>query len=328
MTVAGHAGHEAILDAARYAPSAHNAQPWRLTPRDDGRSYELWYAFADRLDADPDDRDGLIAVGAFYESLALHGAAAGRSCSFEPGVREQAGGLVLGSVTLADPGEVDEPLSVAVGKRRTNRHPYTADRALPEALERDLRALGCAFVAPADVAPLVSRASVFAWRDRRFIDDLRQWTRFDDGAPDGLTCAALSLSRVDRLALRFALWRGRLPAWLARIYAQRDVRLTRSSSVVAVLSVDERTPLALFDCGRRLLRSWTTIVGAGWAYHPISIVIDQPTAPELTRLAGVKDAVAIFRVGYTQEPAVTSNRRPVSATVVGPGGIEPPTEAL
>jgi hypothetical protein len=100
------------------------------------------------------------------------------------------------------------------------------------------------------------------------------------------------------------------------VYAQRDVRLTRASSVVAVLSVEERTPLALFDCGRRLLRSWVAIVAAGWAYHPISIVIDQPTAPELTMLAGGSDAVAIFRVGLTSEPAGTSHRRPLSAVVV------------
>jgi len=42
-------------------------------------------------------------------------------------------------------------------------------------------------------------------------------------------------------------------------------------------------------------------------YHPISIVIDQPTVNELA--SKVKNPVAIFRVGYTPKAAPWSNRR-------------------
>src|SRR5579884_2384630 len=58
------------IAAARRAPSAHNAQPWRLHLQADG-SYTLCYAYADKLLADPDDRDALLGIGAFYETLAL-----------------------------------------------------------------------------------------------------------------------------------------------------------------------------------------------------------------------------------------------------------------
>src|SRR5258708_19674170 len=39
------------------------------SPQTEG-SYLLSYAYADKLLADPDDRDALLGIGAFYESLA------------------------------------------------------------------------------------------------------------------------------------------------------------------------------------------------------------------------------------------------------------------
>ncbi|MDQ1444346.1 MAG: hypothetical protein QOI20_810 [Acidimicrobiaceae bacterium] len=311
---------EALLAALR-APSAHNAQPWRLVQMKNDDAFALRYAFADKLDADPDDRDALLAMGAFYETLSLSAAANGMAVSFAPAVPVAVDdeGMTLGVVSFGpvaggEAGVAGQALAASVGGRITNRTPYQRG-PLPASLRDELVGLGCTLLEPARVAPLVSKASVMAWRDERFVADLRQWTRFDDSAPDGLTCACINLSRLDRAALRFALWRGRLPRWLAWVYAQRDVRLTKASSAVAVLSVADRDPMTLFDCGRRLLRSWVTIMASGHAYHPISIVIDQPTAADLTRLSGVGDAVAIFRVGVPTGPAVKSNRRPLSAVV-------------
>jgi hypothetical protein len=323
----------AVLTDALRAPSAHNAQPWRLVALDgDGLRYRLRYAFADKLLADPDDRDAMLAMGAFYETLALAARRAGWVASFTPadGPGSESGGgdggdggdgLDVGEVVLRRATAVDpaDPLAEAAARRMTNRTPYRKGVALPSRLRGELESLGCTLLSSGDVAPLVSKASVMAWRDPRFVEDLREWTRFSDDEPDGLTCSCLRLSWLDRRALRFALWRGRLPAWLAWVYAQRDVRLTRASSCVAVLSAPSREPMVLFEVGRRLLRSWVSIVAAGHAYHPISIVIDQATAPELSALAGVDDAVAIFRMGAPTGPAVPSRRRALSAVMIRGG---------
>lgn len=297
------------IAAARRAPSAHNAQPWRLYPQADG-SYTLWYAYADKLLADPDDRDALLSIGAFYETLALAANLEGMQANFEPGIVEHEEGLELGRVRVQPlpAGSAPDPLAPFVAQRQTNRHPYQR-RALSEALEQELKQLGCLFLDPRDVAPLVSEASMLAWKDSRFVTDLKEWTRFQGNPPDGMTCECLHLSWIDRQALRFALWCGRLSSMLARIYAQRDVSLTRHSATIAVLSVESRDTLALFECGRRLLRAWVTINKAGFAYHPISIVIDQETVTELAVEAGVEHPVAIFRVGYTPAQAPWSNRR-------------------
>lgn len=297
------------IAAARRAPSAHNAQPWRFSAQPDG-SYRLCYAYADKLLADPDDRDALLSIGAFYESLALAAQLEGKQAVFEPRVVHGVEEMELGRVRLLPlpEGTRVDPLAQFLTLRQTNRHPYER-RPLPSGLEQNLLALGCTLLDPREVAPLVNKASVMAWKDQRFITDLKEWTRFRGNPPDGMTCECLHLSWVDQLALRFALWRGRLSAPIARIYAQRDVLLTRHSATIAVMEAEDKEPLTLFECGRRLLRAWVTINAALYSYHPISIVIDQDTVGELAQKAGMAHPVAIFRVGYTPKPAAWSNRR-------------------
>jgi hypothetical protein len=305
---------QSALRAALRAPSAHNAQPWRLSRVAD-TAYLLWYAFADKLLADPDDRDGLMAVGGFYETLQLAAGALGLDAAFEPFVAHHEAGINLGSVTFLAREDAPGPLSTAVGRRQCNRHAY-ARTPLPIGLAHDLRLLGNVLVTPDRVAHLVSRASVLSWRDRRFVADLAEWTRFDDAAPDGMTFDCLRLNRFDVVALRLALGLGRLPGWLAWIYAQRDVRLTRASGAMAVLVADGRDPAALFDCGRRLIRSWTMINSVGYAWHPMSVVLDQETSTDLSELIGGLDAVALYRVGHTLRQAAWSNRRVLADVVV------------
>jgi len=299
----------AFIEAARRAPSAHNAQPWRLYSQSDG-SYQLCYAYSDKLLADPNDRDALLGIGAFYESLALAAQLEGKQAVFEPNLLHTEDGLELGRVHLR-PLAADskpDPLAPFLKQRQTNRHLYK-HQPLPVGLQENLCNLGCIMLDPDAVAPLVKRASIMAWKDARFVTDLKEWTRFKGNPPDGMTCECLHLSWIDRLALRFALWRGRLATPIAWVYAQRDVELTRRSSAIAVLAADNMEPLTLFECGRRLLRAWVTINAACYSYHPISIVIDQPTANELARQANVPYPVAIFRVGYTPRSAAWSNRR-------------------
>jgi hypothetical protein len=302
-----------ILAAGLRAPSAHNAQPWRLTRLNDG-GYRLWYAFEDKLLADPDDRDGIMATGGFYETLRLAAERRGLTTTLQFEVRHHEKGIDLGRVALIPLEVPADPLSASIEKRQANRDSYQRI-PLPAGLAAQLGDLGNLLLDPNLIAPLVARASVMAWKDSRFVTDLDEWTRFDQISPDGMTVDCLDLSRLDQWALKFALKRGKLPGWLARIYAQRDVRLTRASSAIAVLIVEDRRPETLFDCGRRLIRSWTAINAEGFSWHPMSIVIDQPTVRELAGLIGGRDGVAIYRVGFTPEPAPWSKRRGLDAVL-------------
>jgi hypothetical protein len=246
-----------ILEGALRAPSAHNAQPWRLS--DLGRRrYLLWYAYADKLLADPDDRDGLLAMGGFFETLRLCAQREGFDARLEFEVERSAAGISLGKVELVALDGPRDPLAHAIGQRRCNRFPYSR-QPLPSALAAELNALGNLLLPPRDVETLVGRASVMSWQDRRFVTDIGEWTRFDDSAPDGMTFDCLRVNRWDAFWLRMALRLGRLPWWLARIYAQRDIWLTRASGAMCVLTVEARSDEALFECGRRLVRSWTLL---------------------------------------------------------------------
>jgi hypothetical protein len=304
----------AVLTAALRAPSAHNAQPWRLAPDGPAR-FRLWYAYADKLRADPDDRDGLLAVGGFLETMRLAAEAAGVVLGFESGVEHRPYGIDIGTIRFEPLDRAPDPLAAFIGKRQCNRHPYDR-RPLPAGLTEDLRSMGHVLLPPRDVTDLVSRASVMSWRDRRFVSDLEDWTRFDDQAPDGMTFDCLRLNALDVFALRVALALRRLPAPLAWVYAQRDVRLTAASSVMAVLVVPDRTVETLVRSGQTLIRSWTLINSLGYSWHPMSVVIDQPTVDRLREMIGGQDPIAIYRVGWTGEPAAWSRRRSLASVVM------------
>ena len=210
----------ACIVGAMRAPSAHNAQPWRLS-RVDGRSYLLWYAFADKLRADPDDRDGLIAVRGSFETLRLEAQLRGLDASLSPATERHAHGITLGTVTFTDLAGEADPLAHAIGTRRCDRHPYSRT-PLPSDLTDGLTALGNVMLPPSEVAPLVSRAAAASWQDDRFVADMTTWTRWVPVAPDGMTFDCLRLDRFEQMALWLALRLGRLPGRLAAV--PRDMR--------------------------------------------------------------------------------------------------------
>lgn len=304
--------HELILTAALRAPSAHNAQPWRLVADGSGTCYELHYDHNDYLPFDPDDRDAYLCLGAFVETAALAAVRYGQRVEFTPVFARDGSDLFVGRITLraAQQSDPADALADAAADRHTNRCEY--DRTpLPAALVEELEALGCVMVAPQLMSRLVAKASVCAWRDRRFVADLAAWLKLDDNeAPAGMTPAGLPLTKVETIALRLAFRARRLPAPVARIFASRDVRLLRHATAVAVLQASDLSAASLFDAGRRLLRTWVAIGSAGFAYHPISIAVDRPeTAPDVAAISATACPVAVFRIGHPTSPAPRSNRR-------------------
>lgn len=302
-----------ILTEGLRAPSAHNAQPWRLVPVGPDR-LELHYDHLDYLPFDPDDRDAYLAMGAFYETLSLAAQRHGRRAAFTARFTRSGSDLWVGDIAVLRglPESGADPLAGPAADRHTNRLRY--DRTpVPTGLAADLSALGNVMVPPRAMARLVARASILSWRDRRFVTDLQRWTRADPAAPDGMTPEGLALSRSEWAALRAAFALGRIPGPVALAYSSRDLRLLSGSVAVCVLGAPSLDPADLFDAGRRLLRSWVTVCGASWACHPISVAVDRPeTAPRVAALAGVAVPVAVYRIGHPAHPVPRSNRRPLS----------------
>jgi hypothetical protein len=319
--LAPHPGHERIIAAAVRSPSAHNAQPWRLAPLPDGASYELHYDAADYLPYDPEDRDAGLAMGAFYEAIAMGADLESLRSKFEPRFIRTGSDLLVGVVTIDNrPDDLPpDPLARFLSRRTTNRSRYER-RPVDPSLIDSLAALGCVFRSPSEIARLIREASKDSWSNPRYIADLREWVRFQNTADDGLTPDVLGLTRLDVVALRIAYRLGCIPRWMIPLYAARDVRLATAAPSIAVLTAPDMTPPSIFDAGRRLLRAWVTIVAAGAAYHPWSIVIDEDrTRPLLAELVG-GSPMAMFRIGYATEELPQSRRRAVETFLRVPSG--------
>jgi len=300
----------AILTEALRAPSAHNAQPWRLHHSGD-RRWELHYDSQDYLPFDPDDRDAYLCMGALIETLSLAATRHGVTARITEVFTRDASDLHVADITLVDgtAASAEEcALADAASGRHTNRSTYRRG-ALDADLAAAITALGGALVDPAAIAATVERASRLSWADRRFVADLRRYCTADASAPVGMHPRALMLKRYEWALLRAAFRLGRLPGALGGLFAGRDVRLLRSAPAVVVLGAGSLDPRDLVAAGRRLVRAWVTVCAAGWAYHPISISVDRPeTAPEVARLSGIPVPAAVFRVGLPRAAAPRSNR--------------------
>jgi hypothetical protein len=304
-----------ILEEAQRAPSAHNAQPWRLLVDECGTTVTLLYDFTEYLPHDPEDRDALVATGAYAETLALAAMRHGHRVETVPVFERQGDELTVCRFRFLPADGPPDRLAVAAADRHTHRGRYRRTPLTRELVE-SLADLGCTLVPPRRIAVTVARASVLSWRDRRFVGDLAAWMRGEADAADGMTPQGLMLARYEWRALRLAFRAGRLPRPLALLFASRDVRLLRTAPAVAVLTAPGTTPEELFAAGRRLLRAWVEIGAAGYATHPISISIDRPeTRPAVRELAGGAEPVAVFRIGVPRGPAPRSNRVALAAVL-------------
>jgi hypothetical protein len=311
------AAHRPILDAALRAPSAHNAQPWRLTAVSDAGgtptgSYELHYDHTDYLPFDPDDRDAYLCMGALIETLALAAARLGHEAVVSPVFRRSATDLHVADIELVErtsPAD-DETLALAqaAADRHTNRSRYTKE-PLPAAVVALIKREGGVLVDPPRMAKLVGRASKLSWVDRRFVADLERYCMRDESSPRGMTRKGLMLARYEWAMLFGAFKLGRLPGPIGWLFSSRDIRLLRTAPAVVVLGADSLDPESLVAAGRRLLRIWAGICGAGYGYHPISVSIDRrETAPEVAAVSGIAVPAAVFRVGRPTRAAIRSNR--------------------
>lgn len=302
-----------ILTEALRAPSAHNAQPWRIRVCDG--AYELHYDHHEYLPADPDDRDAYLGMGGFLETLAIAASGEDTQVDVTPVFGREGSDLHVADVVFK-PGIIADPLATHLPARATNRSTYLPGD-LPPTLTEQLAGLGCVLVPTQDVVRIVRQASVLSWRDHRFVTDLHAWIHRDPSRRTGMTQEQLGLKRYEWVALRGAFLFGRLPAPLALAYSSRDIRLLGDAPAVAVLSAASDDPKDLVDAGRRLLRSWVMICGAGFGYHPISIAIDRPeTRPAIAALSGAGTPVALFRIGMPTSPARASRRVALSDVLI------------
>ena len=305
-----------LLEDARWAPSPHNVQPWRLRCDADGGAALL--CPPDRLlpDTDPAGLFTAVGIGCFIESLAVAAAAQDLSLTVRrtganPGDVEPVALLALA------PGGRDRLERAFLHRRRTSRLPYDGrpvDLGLLEELERIASGFGHRWTATDD-RELVDWV-VALNRETLFLDmadpvargEVGRWLRFSAAEAarrgDGFSPAQLGFPGW---LLRLFFRRHRLLALPGIRHASRALygRTMRGTRTVAWL----RGPFETVDnglvAGRMLMRLWLTTTRSGVQIHPFGSVITNATAnARLQERIGADDGTLwlVMRLGHSVEP--------------------------
>jgi molybdopterin/thiamine biosynthesis adenylyltransferase/phosphohistidine swiveling domain-containing protein/nitroreductase len=321
----------ATLDAMRRAPSAHNAQPWRLEVLPDHRVVVGFDPMRHLEVADSRGRYLCHSLGCAIE-------AASTVAHVQVDPPQDGGGFGPGwnAGTLSIEGirvETYMEAAGAIARRATNRGPYAtvpAEESVVERMRQTAAAYGADLVALQDptsigrYAELAGEAAGARMAQRGYVDELLEWIRFSrrelDWDEDGFDAAALGLdgSAIQLLralkrspSLRAAAMRIGLPAAMQRQVAQ----VTRQSGSLILLTSPNDSPRQWVDAGRALMAVWLQAAMRGISMHPMTWPIDlDEFRPEALELFGADRAVpapVVLRAGLPLGPAAPSSRLPL-----------------
>lgn len=309
-----------LVEHARWAPSPHNLQTWRLRPLPDGRA-ELLYDPARTLPAtDVGGRFVTVGLGGFAEALSVaagpHGLAVAAALDQRPLDPGATGPARLAVLSLVPAAAADPLRPHLLEERRTSRLPYDGTPA-PEPLLAELGRVAAAFghrlAASSDptlVAEIVelNRETLFldlAVRDAR--EEIGRWLRFSerDAARrrDGFSPACLGFPGWLLRAFFRAHPLLELPGirTAARALYGRSLRGTRT---IAWIEGPFGEPEECFEAGRMLLRLWLTVTAAGLQLHPFGSIITNADANArlLQLVGGDGSAWLVMRIGRSAQP--------------------------
>jgi len=316
------------LALARWAPSAHNTQPWTVEYGGGGRIVVRADPARALPHSDPLQRDLRLSLGAFVEALKIALAAEGERFELE-----SADGA-FAVLTHGGPMKPElEPASL-LRQRQTSRLAYSPRALEPAALEalaEAARRHGLKLHLAASGTPERERwskwlfaASRESWLDARATAELRRWVRFDpEGArapEDGLSTHCLGLGTGEAAALvvamRPGLWRAAGKVMVAPVLASQlakeEVAAAERAPCFGVLACAE-TSAGAGDQGAALLRVWLEATRLHLALHPLSVLLDR-RGWELAKALGCspRQLVLAFRLGRSVPPP-RSGRREVAA---------------
>jgi hypothetical protein len=317
-----HPAWPTLLATARWAPSPHNIQPWRLRVVDDDAA-ELLCA-ADRLlpDTDPTGRFSMVGLGVFLETLAVaaraHGADVESEYTHEPLVPNGRALIPFARLRLADAAAVELLEPDLIEARRTSRLPYDGRPVEPHViaeLERVASAWGhrARFSTDRELVDFVldlNRETLFHdLSDDDARREVGRWLRFSGRAAaahrDGFSPDALGFPGT----LLFLFFHARRVFDLPGIRGLVDrlyMRTMRGTRTIGVLQGPFESPDDWIRAGRMLARFWLTMTRAGVQLHPFGSIITNEDANRRMRERLAPDPRhgtpwLIVRLGYSAE---------------------------
>jgi len=309
-----------LLRYAILAPSGHNTQPWSFRIADD--SVEVFADYSRRLlIVDRDDRELLMSIGAAITNFRVAAAHFGfeTTVAYEPSTEET---LPVATILVHETCGPDNALATlfpAIRKRHTNRQAYDEEPLDPTLLQTIF-----------DVVDENPTLQVLATRDKQRVADcvetaertlmsrpayraeLAGWIGAGE-RKDGLSVEALGMPRM----------LSGIAPWLIRTFdagelqARRDLELTRSASMLLVLTADDDR-ISLVKAGEILERLLLTITACGLQYSFLNAAVEDDASREALRtIAGsTQPPQILLRIGSAAVAAPGTQRRPVEAVIV------------
>lgn len=307
----------AAVEAARHAPSLHNAQPWRW--RIAGRIAELYADSARAVPvADPLGREQRLSCGAALEHARIALAAAGWHVLItrlpDPDRPDLIARLHLAGRTEPDTGTME--LAAAIPHRRSDRRPYAPDpvpdaavTALVEAALHENAAL--LPVTDPDqriqLAVLASRAATIQEGEPGYAEELARWTGTRPDAAGVVPGVVPHLEQPRHSDVPLRDWALRTPGTLATAPGVDEQPLW------CLLATDTDTVADQVRAGEALARVLLTAASLGLATSVQSQPVEVPGIRlqlEHWLLAGLGHLQALVRVGWPDPDAAPQAAAP------------------
>ena len=342
--------HRAIAWGIR-APSPHNTQAWKFRPVSDTAA--LLYVDDNRLlpATDPPARQIHIGAGCCIETLAIGMTTEGYDTEVQllpdgPYGLDEIGRKPVASIELR-PRSATRPdeLADAIGRRQTNRKPYTGP-PLADTEAEHLRA----FLPPDTVdmstfnnldamRPLLDifyRAYEIEVTTRHLWEETRRWWRFNEQQRrtlrDGLSVPQSGIDGLKRHIIEWTLRNGDPKRWFSRISTRSTLSTLRkgfaSARGVVLLTTATNQQVDWIRAGRAFARAHLGLTQLGLTCTPNSQVLQEyPEMAALQRefneLVGVRDpqkAQMALRVGRAEHSYVAPRRDPSQFVIDGAPG--------
>jgi Nitroreductase family len=321
-----HPDEHSILNLAGLAPSGHNTQPWLIKYKGPfnwviGNDKTRWLPAVD-----PHQRETILSIGAFMQTLKYAAASLGYSCAFTIlATNNQAEDIAAVQLTkMSDTPQYD---ANAILQRRTVRSHYLDDL---------LQAAHIDYLLGDEkewIHYLPNNSKEHVWLNEQTIEanriqayrdaaqeELSNWMRFSSKEAaahrDGLTTASMELEG--------------LPAWLLRnFYSKQNVlkkgfrdkgidkvkeQVGQSAGWIVITSKDDATG-ALLATGQRMQRLFLKVREKGIALHPMTQILEESqTRVQVNQAIGLAEPIQfLLRTGYLKNyPNPVSLRRPVA----------------
>lgn len=316
-----------LLETARYAPSPHNVQPWRLRILSDDTADLLIEIRRTLPKEDPTGSFIILSMGLFIEALSMVAENSSFKLTFQlhqslsdftPEHLAKAEGELVPFARLRleqkSGGEsvYDNSLFLT---RRTSRISYLPELLPDEAVEvlsELARAWGQAYrqvTAPETIEKILKRNIEAVFEDLnapQYHDEIVEWFRFTDRSAratrDGLDYRCMNSSRI-------SFWLAARVPQLLQFPLTRQVlqkvyrRQLGHVPTIGMLAGPFWAPESALEAGRFLMRFWLELAKHNLYIHPFGNLVTNKAAAEFCQqLLTVPQIWLIFRIGFSTAP--------------------------